>query len=438
MNVKRNIFAWYLYDFAVSGFTTSVLTVFIGPYLTTITKNASVNGYVNILGISIYAGSFVPYVISLSVILQVFLLPYFAAIGNNSGKKTFFFNISVIIGAISTTLMYFLEGDNFLFGGILLLISNLAFGISMVFYNSFLNNIVNEDKRDEVSSKGYAYGYFGGGLLLIINLILVLNSEKFNLTTGDAVRISLASAGLWWFIFSIFPILKFKNIIPETKNKINYKDSFKSLLKIIKDSFNYPKTLFFIIAYIFYNDGVQAVIVVSSQFGQETLNLSISSLTTVILMVQFVAFFGALLFSKIAEKFNTKNSLLISIVIWILSILYAFLFLKTELDFYILAFCIGIVLGGTQALSRSLYSLLIPKNKQAEYFSLYEISERGTSWIGPLLFGISLQFTASYQFAIFSLIILFIIGFVFLYKLNIKEAILEAGNNLPKNFISIN
>lgn len=308
----------------------------------------------------------------------------------------------------------------------------------MVFYNSFLNNIVNEDKRDEVSSKGYAYGYFGGGLLLIINLILVLNSEKFNLSTGDAVRISLASAGLWWFIFSIFPILKFKNIIPETKNKINYKDSFKSLLKTIKDSFNYPKTLFFIIAYIFYNDGVQAVIVVSSQFGQEALNLSISTLTTVILMVQFVAFFGALLFSKIAEKFNTKNSLLISIVIWILSILYAFLFLKTELDFYILAFCIGIVLGGTQALSRSLYSLLIPKNKQAEYFSLYEISERGTSWIGPLLFGISLQFTASYQFAIFSLIILFIIGFVFLYKLNIREAIIEAGNNLPKNFISIN
>jgi len=438
MNDKRNIFAWYLYDFAVSAFTTSVLTVFIGPYLTTITKNASVNGFVNVLGISIYAGSFVPYVISLSVILQVFLLPYFAALANNSGQKTFFFNISVIIGEISTTLMYFLEGNNYLYGGILLLISNLAFGISMVFYNSFLNNIVNEDKRDEVSSKGYAFGYIGGGLLLIINLILVLNSQKFNLSTGDAVRISLASAGLWWFIFSIFPILKFKNIISETKNNINYKDSFNSLIKIIKDSFNYPKTLIFIIAYVFYNDGVQAVIVVSSQFGQEALNLSISTLTTVILMVQFVAFFGALIFAKLAEKYNTKNSLLISIVFWILSILYAFLFLKTELDFYILAFCIGIVLGGTQALSRSLYSLLIPKNKQAEYFSLYEISERGTSWIGPLLFGISLQFTSSYQFAIFSLIILFIIGFVFLYKLNIKEAILEAGNNLPKNFSSIN
>ncbi|MBX3043360.1 MAG: MFS transporter [Candidatus Kapabacteria bacterium] len=427
---------WYMYDWAVSAFTTSVITVFIGPYLTTIADNAAIDGYLSILGMEIFAGSFFSYCVSLSVILQVVFLPWLGALADYSNRKKQLLGIFAYIGAFAAMGLYFLEGTNYLLGGLLLIISNLSFGASMIFYNAFLNEIAEPDERDRVSSNGFAVGYVGGGLLLAINLVLVMQAEKFGLTIGMAVRISMASAGLWWAVFTIIPMLRLKSFrplrsIPSGENTFIF--GFKQIKSTIKDSLKYPKTLLFIVAYIFYNDGVQAVIVVASQFGQEALNLDIGTLTTVILMVQFVAFGGAKFFDYLASKINTKNALLISIVIWIIAVSYAYLFLNSEAGFYGLGAVIGLVLGGTQALSRSLYSHLIPSGKESEYFSLYEISERGTSWIGPLLFGISLQFTGSYRFAILSLGILFVVGFILLMKINFRQAIIEVGNTLPKN-----
>ena len=182
---------------------------------------------------------------------------------------------------------------------------------------------------------------------------------------------------------------------------------------------NILKTMLFIIAYLFFNDGVQAVIVVSSQFGREALGLDYSKLAIIILIVQFVAYFGAKFFAHVAAKYNNKIALVISLVIWVAIIFYTYSFLSTTLEFYIIGCVIGLVLGGTQALSRSLYSLLIPTGQEAEYFSLYEVSERGTSWIGPLVFGLSLQFTGSYRIAILSLGIFLVVGLLLLLKLNV-------------------
>lgn len=431
--------AWYLYDFAVSAFTTSVITVFLGPYLTTIAKSAAdTQGFLNILGIPIYHGSFFTYCISLSVILQVFFLPIMGAIADSTNYKKQFLIISAYVGSFAAMFLYFLEGTNFQLGGILLIISNLSFGASMVFYNAFLNDVAKADDRDKVSSYGFAWGYAGGGLMLAINLVFVIQAENIGLTTGHAVRISLFSAGLWWAIFTVFPAIHLKSrqqaTLPKGANVLSF--GFKSLIKTIKESRKYPKTLLFLIAYLLYNDGVQAVIVVASQFGQEELGLEISTLTTVILMVQFVAFFGAIFFNKLSEWFNTKNALLISLIIWTLVVTYSYLFLNSTIGFFIVAAVIAIVLGGTQALSRSLFSLLIPPGKENEYFSLYEVSERGTSWVGPLVFGLSLQMTGSYRIAIFSLGIFFVLGAVVLLKLNLREAIIEAGNSLPKNLFN--
>jgi UMF1 family MFS transporter len=430
--------SWYMYDFAVSAFTTTVITVFLGPYLTTIAKNAAdADGFLDIFGIPVFHGSFFTYCVSLSVILQVFLLPVLGAIADTSNYKKKLLIFSAYLGSIAAMLLYFLEDTNYLYGGALLIISNLAFGASMIFYNAFLSDIANEDERDKVSSLGFAWGYFGGGILLAINLVLVMQAENFGLTMGHAVRISLASAGLWWAIFTIFPAIHLKvrvsKVLPKDTNIVSY--GFKAIIQTIKDARKYPKTLLFLLAYLLYNDGVQAVIVVSSQFGQEELGLDISTLTTVILMVQFVAFFGAIFFNKLAEWFDSKKALLFSLVIWIGIVFYAYMFLNSTLGFYILGAVIAIVLGGTQALSRSLFSLLIPKGKEAEYFSLYEISERGTSWIGPLVFGMSLQFTGSYRIAIFSLGIFFLFGALLLLKINMKKAILESGNQLPANLM---
>ncbi|MFA5511638.1 MAG: MFS transporter [Candidatus Kapaibacterium sp.] len=427
---------WYIYDWAVSAFTTTVITVFIGPYLTSVTESAAVNGFVDVLGMKVYSGSFFPYCVSLSVILQVLILPWLGALADYSRKKKQLLGIFAYLGAVATLGMYFLEGTNYLLGGILLIISNIAFGASMVFYNSFLNDISMPSERDKISSNGFALGYIGGGVLLALNLALVLQAESLNMSTSMAVRISLASAGLWWALFTIYPMITLKNSgiikkLPSNSNTFVF--GVKQIIATIRESFKYPKTLLFILAYIFYNDGVQAVIVVSSQFGQEALGLEIGTLTTVILMVQFVAFAGAKIFAYVAEVWSSKKALILSIFIWIACIFYAYLFLESETGFYLLGAVIGLVLGGTQALSRSIYSHLIPVGKEAEYFSLYEISERGTSWIGPLIFGLSLQFAGSYQIAIFSLGILFVIGLIILSRINLKEAIKEVGNTVPVN-----
>jgi UMF1 family MFS transporter len=170
------------------------------------------------------------------------------------------------------------------------------------------------------------------------------------------------------------------------------------------------------------------VITLTSEFGQEELGLSISMLTTVILMVQFVAFFGSILFNFIAKGVGAKQAVILSLLIWTATLIYAYGFLRTTIEFFILAAVIAVVLGGSQALSRSIYSRMIPKGREAEYFSLYEVSERGTSWLGPLLFGLSLQFTGSYRIAIASLVIFFIAGVVLLIGVDVKKAAVEAGN----------
>ncbi|GAB1373066.1 MFS transporter [Candidatus Kapaibacterium sp.] len=426
MSSKREQIAWYIYDWAVSAFTTTVTTVFLGPYLTAIAENAAVDGYLNIFGINVFSGSFFSYCVSLSVILQVVLLPYFGALADYTKHKKFMMGFFAYAGALSTMCLYFLEGNNYLLGGILLLLANISFGSSMVFYNAFLSEISTPEERDNVSSNGFAIGYLGGGILLLLNLILVMKAETFKLSTGHAVRISLASAGLWWAIFSLFPLIylrksKSTNKLPNNTNILTF--GFRQIVSTIKESKKYPLTIAFLLAYLFYNDGVQSIIVLAAQFGQEEIKLDIGTLTTVILMVQFVAFFGAKLFNYIAIKTTTKKSLMISLFIWLLVVFYAYMFLKDITGFYILGAVIGLVLGGTQALSRSLYSQMIPIGKESEYFSLYEISERGTSWIGPLIFGLSLQFTSSYRIAIASLGIFFIIGLLLLWKVDIDKAI---------------
>jgi len=434
-NDRREQIGWYFYDWANSAFSTTVVTVFLGPYLTTLTKaSADANGFVYPLGIKVNAGSFFPYMVSLSVLLQVVFLPILGAIADYSHCKKQMLAFFAYLGAFATIGMYFLEGTNYLLGGLLFLLANLSFGASVVFYNAFLPEIATPDQRDSVSSMGWALGYLGGGLLLAINLILLSQASTFGLTTGQAVRISLASAGVWWAVFTIIPLamLKSRQPIKDLPPDEHYLAiGFKQLRHTLSKARDYPQTLLFLVAYLLYNDGIQTVISLSSQFGQEELGLPISTLTIVILMVQFVAFFGSILFNYIAKATGTKQAIIISLMIWTGTVIYAYSSLQTTLQFFIMGAVIAIVLGGSQALSRSVYSLMIPKGQEAEYFSLYEVGERGTSWLGPLLFGLALQFTGSYRIAILSLVVFFILGLALLIWVNIRKAALEAGNEAP-------
>ena len=432
---RREQVGWYFYDWANSAFSTTVVTVFLGPYLTTITQNAAgADGFVRPLGIPILADSFFPYMVSFSVLLQVLFLPILGAIADYSHLKKQMLGLFAYIGAFSTMGLYFLQGDNYLLGGILFLIANLSFGAAIVFYNAFLPEIAGPDQRDTVSSQGWALGYLGGGLLLAANLVLFLQAERFGLTPGHAVRISMASAGMWWAIWTIIPLLTLRPRRPQRSlppGERYLTVGFRQLRHTLRNLPQYPQTLLFLVAYLLYNDGIQTIIALSSQFGSRELGLGESSLVSLILMVQFLAFGGALLFGVIARRIGAKRAIIASLVIWTGTVAYAYAFLQTELQFFIMGGVIAIVLGGSQALSRSLFSQMIPKGQEAEYFSLYEVSERGTSWLGPLFFGLALQFTGSYRFAILSVALFFLAGLILLPMVDVRRAIREAGNEAP-------
>ncbi|MEM8535635.1 MAG: MFS transporter [Chloroflexota bacterium] len=428
---RREQVGWYFYDWANSAFSTTVVTVFLGPYLTSVTQNAAdANGFVYPLGIPIFADSFFAYMISFSVFLQVFFLPILGAIADFSHLKKQLMGVCAYIGAFATMGMYFLQGDNYLLGGLLFLIANLGFGASIVFYNGFLPEIASPERRDAVSSQGWALGYLGGGILLALNLVLFSNADGFGLTQNQAVRISLTSAGMWWAIFTIIPMLAIrprKSIRKLPPGERYLTVGFKQLAHTLRSARRYPQTLLFLLAYLLYNDGIQTVIALSSQFGAEELDLPLTTLTTAILMVQFVAFFGALLFGFVARFIGAKRAILASLVIWTVVVACGYLVqVGSAIQFYVLAAAIAVVLGGSQALSRSAFSQMIPPGQEAEYFSLYEISERGTSWLGPLFFGLALQFTESYRTALVSLIIFFVAGMILLTRVDLQRAAKEA------------
>ncbi|HWN99891.1 MAG TPA: MFS transporter [Blastocatellia bacterium] len=432
MDDRREQIGWYFYDWANSAFYTTVITVFLGPYLTEVTKAAAdATGFVYPLGIKVAAGSFFPYLVSLSVLLQVFFLPVLGAIADYSRLKKQLLAVFAYVGAFATMGMYFLQGDKYLLGGLLFLVANLSFGASVVLYNAFLPEIASPERRDAVSSYGFATGYVGGGLLLALNLVMFSRAEAFGITTGHAVRISLCSAGAWWALFTIIPLATLKRrgalkSLPEGQGYVSA--GFGQLKHTLSQLPRYPQTMLFLVAYLLYNDGIQTVIALASQFGQEELKLDVSTLTQVVLMVQFIAFFGATIFNYIARAVGAKRAVIISLVIWTATVVYAYSYLQTKRDFFIMGAVIGIVLGGAQALSRSLYSRMIPEGQEAEYFSLYEVSDKGTSWLGPLLFGLALQLSGSYRTAILSLVTLFVLGLGLLILVDVRKAELESGN----------
>lgn len=433
---RRERIGWYMYDWANSAFSTTVVTVFLGPYLTTVTKAAAdANNFVYPLGIPLFADSFFSYMVSLSVVLQVLFLPILGAIADYSNAKKQLMLVFAYIGAIATMCMYFLEGSNYLLGGGLFLLANLAFGGSIVFYNAFLPEMSTADERDSVSSRGWALGYIGGGILLLLNLVLFSGAESFGLTTGQAVRVSLASAGIWWALFSLIPLALLRNrrtprALPPGKNVVTV--GFSQLAHTIRSARNYPQTLLFLLAYLLYNDGIQAVIALASQFGSQELDIPDAVLIQVILMIQFVAFFGALGFGWLAKRIGSRQAILASLVIWAFVVIAGFFIQRGSIgQFFALGAVIALVLGGSQAISRAVYSLMIPPGQEAEYFSLYEVSERGTSWLAPLFFGLALQFTGSYRVALTSLVVFFAAGFFVLLQVDIRRAAIEAGNAPP-------
>jgi len=345
------------------------------------------------------------------------------------------------LGVTASGLLFFISGDSYVYGSVLLIIANLGFGAANVFYNAYLIDLTTEDRRDSISSYGFAAGYAGGILMLILNILFVQNAESFGLTTGFAVRLSLLAASLWWGIFAFvtFSLVKSRDAgktMPEGKNLVSI--GFGELGGTFKELIRLRRSAQFLVASFCYNNGIQTVITSASVFlaqelfvarGQEA---SQSFLLGIFLAAQISALVGAISFERLARIIGAKKTLLISLFVWICIVIYAYGFLQTTAQAWVMSVFIGLVLGSSQALSRSLYSQMIPKGRESSFFGLYEISERGTSLVGSLVFGIVVGATGSFRQAILSMILFFAAGITILIFTDTKRAIREAGNQTPE------
>ncbi|MCO6466912.1 MAG: MFS transporter [Bradyrhizobiaceae bacterium] len=419
---------WYMADWANSAFTTTVVTVFMGPYLTSVAEHAVVDGGVPFLGLHLHPGSVFAYAVSISVLLQVFVLPLIGVVTDRSRNKRSLLLATSVVGSIATSLLFFLNVDlgNWLYGALLFIVANIAFGANVVVVNAFLPVLASKESRDKVSSIGWAIGYLGGGLLLLVQLLWFEQADATGGSTSLAVRGILSSAGIWWGLFSLAPWMALPRDVPSQAPSQNR--PFTQFLHTLKEMRAYPMTMLFFVAYLFYNDAIQTVIQMASVFGQEELHLPLGTLTKAILLVQFVAIGGSLLFGRLARAMGTKPAIVFGLCGWAGVLVAAYTVVDGETGFYVLAAVIAVVLGGTQALSRSLFSMMIPQEKAAEYFALYEISDKGTSWLGPLVFGLALNFTGSYRAAVLSLIIFIAVGLLLLLRVNVTSAMQRSGN----------
>ncbi|HEY81260.1 MAG TPA: MFS transporter [Anaerolineae bacterium] len=432
---RQEVRSWAMYDWANSAFSTIVVTTLLGPYLSNLAQSA---GSVQFLGFQFEPDAFFPTMVSASVVLQVIFLPILGAIADYSRLKKRLMLFFAFIGAIATLLLFFVTPDiaflgtngAVVMGGLLFVIANLSFGAAVVLYNAFLPDIAEPMERDQVSSYGWALGYLGGGIALAIALgLFTLMEDK-----GLAVRLGLALAGAWWLLFTLaFPARHLRQRpplkkLPPGENYLS--QGVKQILRTLKTIHrDYPETLKYLVAYLIYNDGIQTVIVVATLFAASELGAEADVLMILILMIQFIAFFGALAFGWLAQRIGAKKSILLSLVIWAGIVIYAYALLHQIWQLFLLGVFVALVMGGSQALSRSLFSQLIPRQNESEFFGFYEISERGTSWIGPLVFAAAVQFTGSSRVAILSIIAFFIIGLALLIPVNVRKAMLDAGND---------
>lgn len=449
INDRREIFGWMLYDWANSAFYTTVVGALLGPYLIALAQaDVGKTGVVLDLGFlgAVTAQSFYQLFVAVAVGSQVLLLPIVGAIADYSNLKKRLMAVFCYTGVAATCLLFFVTGKLYLLGCLLFVVANLCFGGAIVLYNSFLPEIATEDRRDAVSSRGFALGYLGGGLLLALNFLMVGVAptllKPYGYTEGAArglaVRLSLLSAGVWWGVFAFISFRRLraremKKQLPPGKSYLTA--GFAQLSGTFRELGRLPHTLKYLVAYLLYNDGIQTVIGSASVFiAAELFEGGLDNpeaptfVLSIFLFVQFMGIGGALLFERIARLLGTKRAIVVSLIIWAGIVIYAFALFQTRTQAWVMAGVIAVVLGGSQALSRSLFSQMIPAGSEASFFGIYEVSERGTSWMGPLVFSIVVAHTGSFRYALLSLIVFFVSGLLLLVFTDTARAIREAGN----------
>lgn len=406
---KKQIYSWAMYDWANSAFATSILAGILPIYYSRVAASSLDPNTATI---------YWSYTLTIALVIIAFLAPVIGAISDYSNNKKTFLKIFAAIGILFTALLYFVNSGDWFYASFIFILANVGFALAEIFYNSLLKFIARSDDIDRVSTIGYAIGYLGGGLLLGINLLMFL----FIKDSQFAAKLCFISVSVWWAFFSI-PILRYVKE-PNTNSgpgNINYiKVGFSRTINTFREIRKYRQVFFFLLAFWVYNDGIGTIIKLALIYGAE-LGISSTSLLGALLATQLIGIPFTLLFGRLAHRIGTKNSIFIGLIVYTLISITAF-FITTALHFWILALMVGTVQGGTQALSRSYFCSMVPKEKSAEFFGFYGMSSKFAGIFGPLIFALVGTMTGSSRYSILSIIIFFIAGMILLSFVNEKDS----------------
>ncbi len=408
--------AWAMYDWANSAFMTTIVSTIFPIYFNTV---AAAN-------LTPPQSSFrFALITSAALIVVATLSPILGAVADLTGTKKKMLGSFLGLGVTSTALMYFVRQGDWQLGAGLFILANIGAAGSLVFYDSLLPHIANYEEMDRTSTSAYALGYLGGGLLLAINLAWIQKPDLFRIGSHElAIRFSFLSVAIWWFCFSIplFRAVDEPSRLLQTNESIGIKlfhAAFVRLGSTLSELKNYRNAFLMMLAFLVYNDGIVTIIRMATTYGTE-IGLTRESLISALLLVQFIGIPFALAFGQLAVKIGTKHALFVGLSGYIVITVLAY-FMTTTFEFYVLALLVGMVQGGSQALSRSMFASMIPRHKSSEFFGFFGIFEKFSGIAGPSIFALMILTTGSSRNAILSLILFFVIGAVLLSKVNVEE-----------------
>ena len=405
LRLSKEQFGWAFYDFANSAYATTMITAIFSVYF--VSQLVPAEGAI-IAGQLIPAESVWSYLVSLVMICVVLIAPILGSMADQKGTKRLLIAIWTLFGGVSTLFLFGATPGRFHYGLLFAFLSFLGYEMAVVFYNAFINEVAEEKEKGWVSGYGFALGYLGGGLCLAINSVMIAKPDFFGLGGNDPslrYRACFFMVGVWWLVFSIPTFLWVRDKKrAHQKAIINFAQFFLTVKKILKIRNIGP----FLLAYLLYNDGIQTLIIMASIFGANVLGMTIQQLGLCILLIQFVAFFGALFFGRLADSFGHKKTVLLTLGIYFFITVWAY-FMSSQVEFWMMGIIVGLILGGSQAASRSLYAQMVPKGQEGELFGVYSVVGKAASILGPFLFGLATQL-AGLRFGVLVLALFFIAG----------------------------
>ncbi len=419
-NKRKAWFGWCMYDWANSAFATVILAAVLPVYFVTLVPPEGAHFWFFGLTRTMPASALWGYAISCSMLVVALAAPYLGAYADKRGQRRQLLILFSLTGATATALLVFTGPGDYLLAALLFIIANIGFAAGNIFYNSFLPALAQGTDLDRLSARGFATGYIGGGLMLVLAFALIQSYDLFGFADrGAATRAGFLITGLWWALFAI-PTFRYvrEEVFVHAPDPLP--PGFKGYLQTFAHIRRYPDLLRFLLAFLFYNDGIQTIIVVSAIFGREELGLSQTSILGCFIMIQFVAMPGALLFGRLAERYGAKRSVLFSLILFILVTVFAYT-MHQEWEFWVLGLIVALILGGSQAISRSLFAALVPPEKSAEFFGFYAISGKFASILGPFIFALIADITGSSRHAILALASFFLIGIILLLKVDTER-----------------